>query len=90
MSVFSYVIHDSAPAFGSLALVLPPAAMDLVSAPPGVAWRRKKRLTRRTVQPAGVHRGTAARRLLPAHDGGGTRKPRPKARETPDQGHTRQ
>ncbi|GAB2464164.1 hypothetical protein [Streptomyces incanus] len=60
MSVFSYVVQDIALAFGSLALVLPPAARDLVFAPPMVARHREKRLTRRVVRPAGVHRGTAA------------------------------
>jgi hypothetical protein len=47
MSVLSYVIQGIALAFGSLVLVLPLAAMDLVFALPMIAWRRRKRPTRR-------------------------------------------
>ncbi|WP_391858309.1 DMT family transporter [Streptomyces silvisoli] len=45
MSAFSYVVQGRALAFGSLVLVPPLAAMDLVFALPMVAWRRRVRIT---------------------------------------------
>jgi hypothetical protein len=60
MSAFSYIVQGFALAFGSLVLVLPLAAMDLVFALPLVAWRHKVRLTAVEAVGAGCTTGGVA------------------------------